>query len=150
MKPKKKKKKNKQEQVDEEEVSKTKEEESGESSTKKKKKKRKNEDVDDDQSEKKKLLNSVSGVLFRPGERRISPPQDKKKAFIRRPKDVFTAIITPIELRIRRPNFGNSPQPFWLSPTKQKQSKTPALLYFVTDFNFKRNFISTLMFVKLQ
>ena len=66
------------------------------------------------------LLNSFDfrGVLFWPGERRISPAEDKKKSlirrprfFIRRPKGIFTAIITPIELRTRRTNFRNSQQP---------------------------------------
>ena len=68
---------------------------------------------------------SYAVALFLPGERRISPAQDKKKSLIRRPKGIFTALITPIELRIRRPNSRNSPQLFWLSPTQQKQSKTP-------------------------
>ena len=76
-----------------------------------------------------------------PGERRISPAQNKKKSsirrprfFIRRPKCICKAIIKPIELRIRRPNFRNSPQPSWRSPTKQKQSKIPGLSsrYFMT------------------
>ena len=43
----------------------------------------------------------------------------RPRFFIRRPKGLFTAFITPIESRIRRPNFRNSPQAF-RRPSKSK------------------------------
>ena len=60
---------------------------------------------------------------------------------IRRSKLIFTATITPIAFKIRRPIFRNSPLLIWVSPAKHKQSKIPEWLKLKYDY-IKANGIS--------